>query len=229
VAPTTSGEGSDSASDSQTGEATETVGESATDGHHRHCAGPTVDCIDDCEWTEHDVTPWRVRKGVKAEIGGRSDEVLPPLGSKEVSVASQAFSPTSLLATTGHVWRWDGVEAVDLQSPQHAYGLWATAVDFAYVAGRNVGLGGRWDGQAWKVVNPALDGYLHMFTGSSAQRIFAVGEQKADGSGAIVAFDGIGWSPAAVPAEAEALFAAWTAPTGEVFAVGKAGTIVIGK
>ncbi|WAS89808.1 hypothetical protein [Nannocystis punicea] len=178
---------------------------------------------------DYDVALWRVQKGVKTEIGGWNADVLPPLGVKEVSVAVTAFSPTSLLSSTGHVWRWDGVKAVDLQVPQHAYGLWATAVDFAYVAGRNIGLGARWDGQAWKSVNPALDGYLHMFTGSSAQRIFAVGEQKADGSGAIVAFDGIGWSPAAVPAEAQALFAAWTAPTGEVFAVGKGGTIVIGE
>jgi hypothetical protein len=178
----------------------------------------------------YDVRLWRVQKGIKTELTLWKDEVLPPLaGTKEVSVSLRVFSPTSLLATTGHVWRWDGVKAVDLKAPIHAYGLWATAVDLAYVAGSNVGIGGRWDGQTWKSVNPGLDGYLHMFTGSSAQRVFGVGEQKADKSAAIVAFDGIGWIPAAVPADAEALFAAWTAPTGEVFAVGKSGTILIGK
>ncbi|MCY1054857.1 hypothetical protein [Nannocystis sp. SCPEA4] len=177
----------------------------------------------------YDVDLWRVQDGVKTLIWEWSDEVLPPIGVKEVSVSFRAFSPTSALATSGHVWRWDGVKSTDLQSPNHSYGLWAPAPDLLYAAARNVGLGGRWDGQMWKVVNPALDGYLHMFTGSSAARIFGVGEQKADSAAAIVAFDGIGWSPAAVPADANSLFAAWTAPTGEVFAVGKGGTILIGK
>jgi hypothetical protein len=172
---------------------------------------------------------WRVQSGVKTELIDWDDELLPPEGNKGRSIMLRAFSADSALATTGRVWRWDGVAAKDLVPPKPSYGLWALAPDFAYAAARYDGIGHRWDGQAWKVVNPALDGHLHMFTGSASDRIFVVGEQAADGAAAIVTFDGVGWSPAAVPADAEALFAAWTAPTGEVFAVGKSGTILVGK
>ena len=173
---------------------------------------------------------FRVQDGVKSLLTSVSPQyVFTPDGSKIASVSLHAFSADAALATADRAYRWQDGALKNIGSPNPSFGLWALAPDFAYAAAPHSGIGHRWDGQAWKIVNPGLDGYLHMFTGTAKTRVFAVGETKVGAVAAIVAFDGIGWSPASTPADAKALFAAWSGATGEVFAVGKAGTILIGE
>jgi hypothetical protein len=172
----------------------------------------------------------RVKDGVKTLLDTVTPQyVFTPDGSKGQTVSLRAFSATAGLATADRADRWAEGDLANIGAPNPSFGLWALAPDFAYAAASHSGIGHRWDGNAWKVVNPGLDGHLHMFTGTGKARIFGVGETKLGAGAAIVAFDGIGWSPASVPADAKALFAGWSAATGEVFAVGKAGTILIGK
>lgn len=172
---------------------------------------------------------WRVTGGVKTQLAVYTPQaVFTPDGSKARTISLRAFSADEALITADRALRWDGTSIKNLGSPNPSFGLWALTPEFAYAAASHSGIGHRWDGAMWKIVNPGLNGYMHMFAGTATTRVFGVGETLG-GAGAIVAFDGFGWAPAVVPNDAKALFAAWAAPTGEVFAVGKAGTIVIGK
>ena len=173
---------------------------------------------------------YRVTNGVKSLLDTVSpQDVYTPDGSKIASMSLHAFSATSAYGTADRAYRWNGVDLVNMVSPNPSFGLWALEPNFAYAAAPHSGIGHRWDGQTWKIVNPGLNGYVHMFTGTAKTRVFAVGETQVGAIAAIVAFDGIGWSPMTTPADAKALFAGWSAATGEVFAVGKGGTILIGK
>ncbi len=173
---------------------------------------------------------FRVKDGVKSLLATPSQNLFfAPAGSKIRSISLHAFSAAAALGTGYGAYRWDNVSFADMVAPNPSFGLWALAPDFAYAAASHSGIGHRWDGQGWKIVNPGLDGALHMFTGTAKDRVFAVGETKVGAVAAIVNFDGFGWSKSVTPPEAKALFASWSAATGEVFAVGKSGTILIGK
>ncbi|MCY1012701.1 hypothetical protein OV079_45650 [Nannocystis pusilla] len=172
---------------------------------------------------------WRVTGGVKTQLAVYTPQaVFTPDGSKARTISLRAFSADDAFITADRALRWNGTNIVNMGAPNPSFGLWALTPQLAYAAASHSGIGHRWDGQAWKIVNPGLNGYLHMFAGTAANRLFGAGETQ-QGVAAIVAFDGIGWGPVATPADAKALFAAWAAPTGEVFAVGKAGTVLIGK
>jgi hypothetical protein len=172
---------------------------------------------------------YRVTDGVKSQLAVYTPQaVFTPDGSKLRTISIHAFSATQALITADRALRWDGNAISNMNAPNPSFGLWALAPDFAYAAASHSGIGHRWDGVAWKIVNPGLDGYLHQFTGTTKTRVFGVGETP-QGVAAIVAFDGIGWTQATTPGDAKALFAGWSAATGEVFAVGKNGTILIGK
>jgi hypothetical protein len=172
---------------------------------------------------------YRVTGGVKTLLGVYAPQaVFGPGGSKPRTLSLRAFSPDEAFMTAHRVLRWNGADIINMNAPNLSFGPWALTPELVYAVANNNGIGHRWDGNSWKTVNPGLDGYLHMFTGTAANRVFGVGETKS-GVAAIVAFDGIGWGPVATPPEAKALFAAWSAPTGEVFAVGKGGTVLIGK
>ncbi|MCY0992895.1 hypothetical protein OV203_37490 [Nannocystis sp. ILAH1] len=172
---------------------------------------------------------WRVTGGVKTQLAVYTPQaVFTPDGSKARTISLRAFSADDAFITADRALRWNGTNIVNMGAPNPSFGLWALSPQLAYAAASHSGIGHRWDGQAWKIVNPGLNGYLHMFAGTAANRLFGAGE-TLQGVAAIVAFDGIGWGPVATPADAKALFAAWAAPTGEVFAVGKAGTVLIGE
>ncbi|WAS92527.1 hypothetical protein [Nannocystis punicea] len=172
---------------------------------------------------------YRVTGGVKTQLAVYTPQaVFTPDGSKARTISLRAFSADDAFITADRALRWNGTNIVNMAAPNPSFGLWALTPQFAYAAASHSGIGHRWDGQSWKIVNPGLNGYLHMFAGTATNRVFGVGESLV-GVASIVAFDGIGWGPVATPADAKALFAAWAAPSGEVFAVGKAGTVLIGK
>jgi len=172
---------------------------------------------------------WHVEGGLKTQLAVWTPQaVFTPNGSKIRTISLRAFSETQALITADRALRWDGVSITNTGAPNPSFGLWALAPNLAYAAASHSGIGHRWDGATWKIVNPNLDGYMHMFTGTAGNRVFGVGESQT-GVAAITAFDGIGWVSVPAPADAKALFAGWSAPTGEVFAVGKAGTVLIGQ
>lgn len=172
---------------------------------------------------------YRVTGGVKTQLAVYTPQaVYTPDGSKARTISIHAFSADDAYITADRALHWNGAAITNMASPNPSFGLWALSPQLAYAAAPHSGIGHRWDGQAWKIVNPGHSGYLHMFTGTAAARVFAVGETLT-GVAAVVAFDGVGWGPVATPADAKALFAAWSAPTGEVFAAGKAGTVLIGQ
>lgn len=170
-----------------------------------------------------------IKNGVATKLATQSQWISGPAGSKPPTISLRAFSPTSVFIAADRAYRLNNGDLTDMVAPNPSFGLWSLAPELIYNAASHSGIGHRWDGNTWKIVNPGLGGFLHMFGGTAKDRVFGVGETKVGAVAAIVAFDGIGWVPTATPADAKALFATWAAPTGEVFAVGKAGTILIGK
>ncbi len=171
---------------------------------------------------------YRIQDGVKTTLGSDDVYIWSPNGSKPKTMSMRGFSPTDAVILAYHAYRWDGT-LKGINAPSSSFGLWAHSSDLFYAAAGSKGVGHRWKDNGWKIVNPGIGGYVHMFSGTGADRVFGVGENKPKTAAAIAAFDGIGWSPAALPDDAKSLFATWAAPTGEVFAVGRAGTILIGK
>ena len=172
---------------------------------------------------------WHIEDGLKTQLSVYAPHgVFAPSGSKPRSISLRAFSETQALMTASRALRWDGVSITDTGAPNRSFGLWAPSPNLAYAAAHTDGIGHRWDGATWTIANPNLNGYMHMFTGTASNRVFGVGESLG-GVAAITAFNGVGWVSVPTPADAKALFAAWSAPTGEVFAVGKGGTVLIGE
>jgi hypothetical protein len=175
-----------------------------------------------------EVKLYRIKDGETTYLDSADIYIWSPGGSKPKTVSMRGFSPTDAIVVAYRTYRWDGA-LKNMGAPTSSFGAWVASPDLIYVAAGNNGVGHRWKDDAWKIVNPGLDGYLHMFGGTAGDRVFGVGEVKNLTKGAVVTFDGIGWVPAAIPDDAKSLFATWAAPTGEVFAVGREGTIVIGK
>ena len=171
---------------------------------------------------------YRIKDGEKSLLGSADVYIWSPDGSKPKTMSMRGFSPTEAIVVAYRTYRWDGA-LKNMGAPNPSFGAWVSSPDLIYVASGHSGIGHRWKNDAWKIVNPGLGGYLHMFSGTAEDRIFGVGEVKSKTNGAVVTFDGIGWSPATIPDDAKPLFATWAAPTGEVFAVGKEGTILVGK
>ncbi len=172
---------------------------------------------------------YRIQDGVKTVLASDDVYIWSPNGSKPKTMSMMGFSPTDAVILAYHAYRWDGT-LKGINAPSSSFGLWADSTDLFYAAAGSKGVGHRWKkDKGWKIINPGTGGYVHMFSGTGADRIFAAGENKGETAAVIAVFDGIGWSPAVLPDDAKSLFATWAAPTGEVFAVGKTGTIVMGK
>jgi hypothetical protein len=84
----------------------------------------------------------------------------------------------------------------------------------------------------WSALDPPVNGLaVNAITGTAANRVFAVGgdaQFSGDADGIVFVYDGVGWTTPTVPANLPALYDAWAAPTGQVFAVGAGGTILEG-
>jgi hypothetical protein len=79
-------------------------------------------------------------------------------------------------------------------------------------------------------MNPGFAGYYSDVTGTAPNRVFTTSNGTINGqaAGAVLYYDGVGWTRQVIPAGTPPLRAIWAAPTGEVFAVGDYGTIIKG-
>jgi hypothetical protein len=82
----------------------------------------------------------------------------------------------------------------------------------------------------WTPMATGFVGTIEDFHGPSANRIFLTGYTSANGTttGHVLYFDGVGWTSSPLPAGVPRLRSIWALATGEVFAVGNAGTIIKG-
>lgn len=88
-----------------------------------------------------------------------------------------------------------------------------------------------YDGNGWTLLNTGLSGTVAGLSGTSATRVFASASNYVGNSvtvGYVLAWDGNGWTQAVIPSGTAGLDGIYAAPNGEVFAVGRAGTILHG-
>jgi hypothetical protein len=88
----------------------------------------------------------------------------------------------------------------------------------------------RLDGTMWTPLATGFAGFISDFHGPSQNRVFLVGGiSGASGTtGAVLYYDGVGFTSEVLPAGVPGLRAVWGLATGEVFAVGDGGTIIEG-
>ena len=133
-----------------------------------------------------------------------------------------AASPTDVWLSTGKTLRYDGNTVSEVGAA--SIGLWGIAPNPVFMAYNSME---RWNGTGLQAFPLGLSGMIHGLHGTAANRVFAALE-KSNGDGAVLFFDSIGWTQEPIPAGTGNLFDTYAAPTGEVFAVGKAGTILKG-
>jgi hypothetical protein len=121
--------------------------------------------------------------------------------------------PTYSLSGPGRMWKSGSlILAQDWQN--------GTTVMYTYQASNNT----------WSPMATGFAGVIEDFHGPSANRIFLVGYTSASSTttGHVLYYDGVGWTNSPLPAGVPRLRSVYALSTGEVFAVGNAGTIVKG-
>lgn len=146
-----------------------------------------------------------------------------------------AESLTSVYLPGGNYW--DGANVTVLGAPTYLSGgpgrVWKSGsliLGQDWQNGSTVMYSYQSTTDAWSPVATGFAGTIEDFHGPSASRVFLVGYTSGNGTttGHALYYDGVGWTEAVLPAGVPRLRAVWALPTGEVFAVGNAGTIVEG-
>jgi hypothetical protein len=146
-----------------------------------------------------------------------------------------AESLTSVYTPGGNYW--DGATVTPLGQPTYSLGgpgrMWkagslvlgqdwqnGTTVMYSYASATN----------SWTPMATGFAGTIEDFHGPSANRIFLVGYTSSSSTttGHVLYYDGVGWTNSPLPMGVPRLHSVWALPTGEVFAVGNAGTIIKG-
>jgi hypothetical protein len=141
-----------------------------------------------------------------------------------------AESPTSVYLPGGNYW--DGTTVTMLgQATYFSRGpgrLWKSG---SLVLGQDNQNGSTvmysYASNTWTPMPTGFAGTIEDFHGPSANRIFLVGYTTST-VGHVLYYDGTGWTSETLPAGVPRLRAVWALATGEVFAVGNAGTILKG-
>lgn len=122
---------------------------------------------------------------------------------------------------------WDGATAT--RTALYGSGIYAVSPQLAFVANGRTGDIEKWAGATpAQLINTGYPDLLYGITGTSASRVFAAGGRLSTNQGAIVAFDGVGTRTPTLPSGTKFLRGIWAARSGEVFAVGNGGTILVG-
>jgi hypothetical protein len=141
-----------------------------------------------------------------------------------------AESLTSVYLPGGNYW--DGANVTPLGAATYSVGgpgrMWKSG---ALVIGQDWQNGTtvmyRYAANTWTPMATGFAGTIEDFHGPSADRIFLVGYTSST-AGHVLYFDGVGWTNSPLPAGVPRLRSVWALATGEVFAVGNAGTIITG-
>ena len=123
----------------------------------------------------------------------------------------------------GDIFRWDGTGwTLEHVADRELFGIWGASENDVFAVGDEVIL--HFDGDEWTTKgHPGF--YLKKISGRSPNDIYAVGWDAVRREGVVLHYDGASWSPT-YSGTSRYLLSVWTAPDGEVFAVGSDGTIV---
>jgi hypothetical protein len=144
-----------------------------------------------------------------------------------------AESLTSVYLPGGNFW--DGTDITMLGQPTYLSGgpgrMWKSG---SLILGQDWQNGSTvmysYQSSNWTPMATGFAGTIEDFHGPSASRIFLVGNTSTSGgtTAHVLYYDGVGWTESPLPAGVGRLRAVWALATGDVFAVGNAGTILKG-
>lgn len=144
------------------------------------------------------------------------------------SVWSFSSMDTWVSGNYGQVYQYNGSAWVNkpvpqVTSSQYFYGIWGTDDSNMYAIGGNDQVLMKYNGSAWSV--GLYPDTRYAIAGTSTSNIYVVG------GGDILWYDGMTWNNQPKPSGTTAyhLGAVWIAPSGNVYAVGTNGTIVVRK
>jgi hypothetical protein len=141
------------------------------------------------------------------------------------------FSPTNIYMAGCKTHQWDGTKMNLLTGGVFSTELWAAnpmalfTVD--YENDQSSSAVQLWNGMTWTPLNTGFNGTLTGLWGTASNRLF-VSAYDSSYKGAILYYDGVGFTRQTLPSGLGSLQAVWAAPSGEVFAVGAGGLIVKG-
>ncbi len=147
------------------------------------------------------------------------------------------FSPTDVLFAGCYVREWNGtaVSALGSSANVAAERMWGANPSSVFGIAYTIDGGGDevsiWDGVSWTTTPTGLNGYLNSVWGVSSSQVYFAGFDGTNNDGAIIYYDGLGFTNETLPAAAKQLEldGIWADPaTGEVFAVGGNGLILKG-
>ena len=144
-----------------------------------------------------------------------------------------AESLTSVYLPGGNYW--DGTNVTQLGQATYSLGgpgrMWKSG---SLVLGQDWQNGTtvmyRYQPNTWTPMATGFAGTIEDFHGPSDNRVFLVGYTATNTTttGHVPYYDGVGWTNSPLPAGVPRLRSVWALATGEVFAVGNAGTIIKG-
>ena len=141
-----------------------------------------------------------------------------------------AFSPTNVWLGGCSTRTFDGSALSVVGTATRATEIWAASPQAVFTLDYENYMSAvpeLWNGTAWAPLSTGFNGSLSGISGTSASRVFFSGFDES-AVGAILYYDGVGFTRATLPTGIGDLNAIWAAPTGEVFAVGDGGAILEG-
>jgi hypothetical protein len=163
---------------------------------------------------------YQVAQGVATEVGSLNNQVS---GAYSMS----GDSPNDVWVVGNDSLKWNGATATKLGV--YGFGVYVASPTAVFLTD---GIGTddrRWSGSSsTQLLNTGASGRLHGIHGTAAGRWFTVGGDFNANTGMLIEWDGLGFTKAVLPSGVKFLRGVFAAPTGEVFAVGNAGTIVLG-
>jgi hypothetical protein len=140
------------------------------------------------------------------------------------------FSPTKIWTGGCAVREWNGSMLSTVGTATAATEIWAANANAVFTLNYENYSGGTvnwWNGSVWAPLSTGFNGALSGVSGTAANRVFFSGFDS-NNNGAVLYYDGLGFTRATLPAGVNQLYAIWAAPTGEVVTVGSQGTILKG-
>jgi len=164
--------------------------------------------------------------GVVTFVGSLPESYNSPDGGASL----WASSPTDVWVAIsgGHPAHYDGTSLTHPVPSISAAAVWgSSATNIFFGSSSNAGIIYEGSGTSFTSFSDGMNGFITAISGTSPSRVF--GSVRLFGSGgAIFFYDGVGVTQETLPAGTAGLEGIWAASTGEVFAVGRGGTILRG-
>lgn len=150
-------------------------------------------------------------------VGGTSTYMVATAGRCSLWAAS----PNDVWLSSGKTLHYDGSAVSEIDTASTA--IWGLAPLPVFMAFQSLS---RFDGTNTDVFPLGTTGTIFGLHGTAPNRVFAA--LATSSQGRVLFFDSLGWTQEPIPAGTNSLYDVYAAPSGEVYAVGDGGTVLVG-